>query len=104
MQQGLLQMAEELKRPRQYRADKKMAKFGEFLVKECSLLRRQIVADMDVVLRSVQASVDVQTASAKQSIDTSTILTWATSAIAVLLSVVVAWLTARSITVPVIEL
>ena len=103
VQKGLLQMAEELKRPRQYRAEKKMAEFGEFLVKECSPLRRQIVADMDVILKSVQSAVDAQTAGAEQSIATSTIFTWVTSAIAVLLSVVVAWLTARSITVPVNE-
>ncbi len=101
VQKGLLQMADELKRPRLYRADKKMAEFGEFLVKECSPLRRQIVADMDVVLKSVQGALDAQTVSAEQSVAASTIFTEAMSAVALLFSVVIAWLTARSITVPV---
>lgn len=52
---GLLAMAEELKRPRHYRNEKDMAAYGKFLVEECSPLRRQIVADIDVVLNQVLA-------------------------------------------------
>ena len=103
VQKGLLQMAEELKRPRQYRNDKKMAEFGEFLVKECSPLRRQIVADMEVLLKSVQTSVDAQTTRAEQSIASSTVFTEVISPLAVLFSILVAWITARSITVPINE-
>ena len=51
---GLTAMANELERPRQFREAGRMAEFGEFLVKECSPLRRQIVADIDVLLKSVQ--------------------------------------------------
>jgi methyl-accepting chemotaxis protein len=51
---GLLAMAGELDRPRQFREAGKMAEYGEFLVKECSPLRRQIVADIDVLLKAVQ--------------------------------------------------
>ncbi|MBC7513844.1 MAG: HAMP domain-containing protein [Herminiimonas sp.] len=101
VQKGLLQMADELKRPRSYRADKKMAEFGEFLVKECSPLRRQIVADMDVVMKSVQTTLEAQSVRAEQSIATSAIFTEAMAAVAILFGVVIAWLTARSITVPV---
>jgi methyl-accepting chemotaxis protein len=103
VQKGLLQMAEELKRPRQYRSEKKMAEYGEFLVNECSPLRRQIVADMDVVLKSVQVNVDAQGVIAEKSIASSSVFTMAVSAIAVLLSVAIAWLTSRSITRPINE-
>src|SRR5690606_3702023 len=47
---GLLTMAEALKRPRQFRERGAMQEYGEFLVKECSPLRRQIVADLDRLL------------------------------------------------------
>ena len=59
---GLLRMAEELKRPRAYRDAGKMEEYGRFLVDECSPLRRRIVADIDLVLREVQR--DAQQASA----------------------------------------
>ena len=51
---GLLRMAEELKRPRAYRDAGKMEEYGRFLVDECSPLRRRIVADMEIVLRATQ--------------------------------------------------
>ena len=101
VQKSLLQMAEELKRPRKYRAEKKMAEYGEFLVKECSPLRRQIVADLDVLLKSVQSSVNAQGVLEAQSIATATTFTWIISTLAVLCSIVIAWLTTRSITTPI---
>jgi methyl-accepting chemotaxis protein len=52
---GLLAMAEELKRPRQYRLDGEMEAYGRFLVEECSPLRRRIVSDIDVLVKAVQA-------------------------------------------------
>src|SRR3954468_15960872 len=42
VRRGLLAMADELKRPRQYRETGKMAEYGAFLVNECSPLRRRI--------------------------------------------------------------
>ena len=51
---GLTAMARELERPRRFREAGQMAEFGVFLVKECSPLRRQIVADIDALLTSVQ--------------------------------------------------
>ena len=101
VQKGLLQMSEELNRPRKYRSEKKMAEYGEFLVKECSPLRRQIVADMDVVLKSVQAQVNTQGVMEVQSIASASVFTWVISSIAVMCSIGIAWLTSRSITVPI---
>jgi len=51
---GMLAMAKALDRPRAYRAGGDMDGFGAFLVEECSPLRRQIVADIDVLLRDLQ--------------------------------------------------
>ncbi len=65
---GLLAMAEELKRPRQYREADKMQEFGEFLVKECSPLRRQIVTDIDVLLTSLQHLVDTESHKAEDAL------------------------------------
>jgi methyl-accepting chemotaxis protein len=55
---GLLAMANELTRPRKMREAKQMEEFGTFLVKECSPLRRQIVADMAVLLTHAQKDAD----------------------------------------------
>ncbi|NYE60793.1 methyl-accepting chemotaxis protein [Duganella sp. 1224] len=54
VKEGLLAMANELKRPRQYREAGKMEEYGRFLVEECSPLRRRIVQDMGVLVKSVQ--------------------------------------------------
>ena len=51
---GLKKMAQELQRPRVYREAQQMDQYGDFLVNECSPLRRQIVEDIDVMLKSVQ--------------------------------------------------
>ena len=61
---GLQTMARELERPRQFRAKAEMDAFGTFLVNECSPLRRQIVADIDVLLKKVQAQSDAASAEA----------------------------------------
>ena len=50
----MLKMATELERPRAYRTAGNMDGYGRFLVEECSPLRRQIVADMDVLLKHLQ--------------------------------------------------
>jgi len=69
---GLLQMAQELERPRRYRISGNMEGFGRFLVEECSPLRRRIVEDMDILMdvmeqRSAEATAatDEQAASAR---------------------------------------
>lgn len=92
--QGLLAMATELNRPRQYREAKKMQEFGEFLVKECSPLRRQIVADIDVLLKSVQQKVDLDSKHAEQSIEHNGLFALGMSGVATGLAIVIGiWLT-----------
>ena len=59
VKRGLLSMAEELKKPRQFREAGKMEEYGTFLVNECSPLRRQIVADMAVLVEAAQKEADV---------------------------------------------
>ena len=51
---GLLQMAQELERPRKYRVAGEMEGFGKFLVEECSPLRRRIVEDMNVLMNALE--------------------------------------------------
>jgi methyl-accepting chemotaxis protein len=55
VKRGLLRMADELKRPRQYRDAGNMTEYGQFLVDECSPLRRRIVIAIDNVLQAVHA-------------------------------------------------
>lgn len=51
---GLLAMANELKRPRQFREAGKLEEYGRFLVNECSPLRRRIVEDMGLLVQAAQ--------------------------------------------------
>ena len=50
---GLLQMADELKRPRQYRESGAMEAYRSFLVNDCSPLRRKIVADINKLIADI---------------------------------------------------
>jgi methyl-accepting chemotaxis protein len=100
---GLGQMAQELNRPRKYREAGQMQEFGEFLVKECSPLRRQIVADMDVVIRNAEKELVAATNSVHSIIDTSRTLVIAVSVAAIALGLMLAILLARSITRPLTE-
>jgi len=74
VKRGLLAMAEELKRPRQYREAGKMAEYGLFLVEECSPLRRRIVIAINKVLQTVQA--DASRASRAADAEQSKSLAW----------------------------
>jgi len=49
----LLQMADELKRPRQYRESGAMEAYRSFLVNDCSPLRRKIVADINQLIADI---------------------------------------------------
>jgi methyl-accepting chemotaxis protein len=51
----LLLMARELDRPRQYRVAGQMAEYGQFLVNECSPLRRKIVDGIGALLQEAEA-------------------------------------------------
>jgi methyl-accepting chemotaxis protein len=94
---GLLNMAEELKRPRKFRSEGKMQEFGDFLVKECSPLRRQIVADIDVVLKSVQGNVDAQSRAAEAAVSQSVSVILTVGAFALLVAMAVGIIITRGI-------
>jgi methyl-accepting chemotaxis protein len=51
---GLLQMADELNRPRQYRESGAMDAYRNFLVTDCSPLRRKIVADINKLIADIE--------------------------------------------------
>ena len=89
VREGLLAMAKELNRPRQYLDEKKMEAYGEFLLKECSPLRRQIVGDIDVLIKSVQRIVDAESVLAAQTVEHSQTFAVAVSSVALLLSVLI---------------
>ena len=94
---GLVAMANELKRPRAYRNAGQMQEFGDFLVNECSPLRRRIVADIDVVVKSVQQSVDAQSRLAEAELEQSVGVILTVSGLAVLLSVAVGIIITRGL-------
>jgi len=95
VKEGLLAMANELKRPRQYRDAGKMEEYGHFLVNECSPLRRRIVQDMAVLVTSAQkeseAATDMVEAYASGAQRMVTVL----AVVAFILSVVIAGLIKR---------
>ncbi|MBK4738910.1 methyl-accepting chemotaxis protein [Noviherbaspirillum pedocola] len=96
-QKGLLAMAQELTRPRKYRDAGQMREYGEFLVKECSPLRRQIVADIDVLLKSVQRDVDSVSKNAANEVGRTATIILIVSAAAAVLGIVVGILITRGL-------
>ncbi|MGH8856050.1 MAG: methyl-accepting chemotaxis protein [Telluria sp.] len=97
---GLKAMAKELSRPRQYRSARQMAEFGVFLVNECSPLRRQIVADLDVVIANIEAELDKAGERVDTVIDTSKTVVIAITAVALLIGAGLAWQVTIGITRP----
>ncbi|TFW09283.1 chemotaxis protein [Oxalobacteraceae bacterium OM1] len=93
----LLRMAEELKRPRQYREGGKMEEFGRFLVNECSPLRRQIVLEIDKVLKAVQRDSDAATRDAGAMVASVKASIAAVSLFAIALSMLIGWLITRNL-------
>ncbi len=97
---GLRAMAEELNRPRTYRNSGRMEEFGIFLVTECSPLRRQIVADMDLIVKSVQDTVEAKSTEADKTATQSEMIILGVTGIALLLSITLGFLITRAITRP----
>ena len=89
VKRGLLSMAEELKKPRQFREAGKMAEYGTFLVNECSPLRRRIVADMAVLVDAAQKEADVASNLSEQRAESARTWIIALSVAAFILSIVV---------------
>ena len=97
MQQDLLTMAEELKRPRQFREAKQMAEFGKFLVNTCSPLRRQIVMEIDKVIVSVQKQVEDGNRNAERSSTRSQSIILTIAVIAIVLGAGIAFVITRGL-------
>ncbi|QYG08940.1 methyl-accepting chemotaxis protein [Janthinobacterium sp. PAMC25594] len=87
---GLLAMSESLKRPRQLRETGNMKEFGNFLVNECSPLRRQIVSDMAVVVKKTQQQMDDATLLSASRADTSRQLSIIVAIVAFFISLLIA--------------
>jgi methyl-accepting chemotaxis protein len=100
---GLTQMADELNRPRKYREAYQMQEFGEFLVKECSPLRRQIVSDLDLVISNAEKEMATAGAAVHDIFYVSRTLLIVVSAIALAIGMALAFWLARSITTPLTE-
>ena len=92
VQTGLLVMGEALKRPRLLREGGNMKEFGEFLVKECSPLRRQIVVDMAVMVKKTEHKMDEATLLSERRAGTARLLTIIVTTAAFILSVLIAFM------------
>ncbi|MCC2970690.1 methyl-accepting chemotaxis protein [Massilia sp. IC2-476] len=97
---GLHAMARELARPRQYRSAKQMSEFGVFLVAECSPLRRQIVADLDVVIRNIETRMNTASDRVDSVVASSRTIVVAIAAIALAIGAALAYWVTISITRP----
>ncbi|RZA33043.1 MAG: HAMP domain-containing protein [Lysobacteraceae bacterium] len=98
--QGLNAMARELARPRKFREAGQMSEFGSFLVNECSPLRRQIVADLDVVIRNIESQLDGAGERVDQVLAESQSIVVAITAFALLLGAILAYRVTVGITRP----
>jgi methyl-accepting chemotaxis protein len=94
---GLLAMAEELNRPRRYRDAGQMQEYGEFLVKECSPLRREIVSDIDTVVKSVQRAVDTQSRQAEDQVARTAVTILLGSSAALVIGILIGTLITRNL-------
>lgn len=94
---GLLKMAEELRRPRVFREAGKMQEYSDFLVNECSPLRRQIVKDIDAVLTSVRQENDVARIAANEVSERSVLIIISLASFALLVCMGVAFMITKGL-------
>ncbi len=97
VQSGLLAMATELNRPRKFREAKQITDFGEFLVKDCSPLRRRIVEDIDLLLKTVHADVATAASAADKVFGRSTTQIMAITALAFMVGIAIALMITRDL-------
>jgi len=97
VREGLLAMAKELERPRAYRASQDLDGYGRFLVEECSPLRRQIVADIDVLVQALQQRTAASSVATNEEAAQARSWIMAMSAISVVLCAVVGVVIVRSL-------
>ncbi len=94
---GMIAMALALERPRIYMATNNMDAFGLFLVEECSPLRRQIVAEIDVLVQSIRKRNEASSNAADTKAAQARIMIQVLSAISVILCSLVAILIVRGL-------
>jgi len=94
---GLLKMAEELRRPRAFREAGKMQEYSDFLVNECSPLRRQIVKDIDAVLTSVKQENEVARINASEVSERSVLIIISLASFALLVCMGVAFMITKGL-------
>lgn len=94
---GLLSMAKELNRPRQFRQNYQMQEYAAFLVEECSPLRRQIVQDIEILLKSLQTAVDAESREAEAAASNALKIILSMSTFALFLSVAVGTILTRGL-------
>lgn len=90
-------MAEELRRPRVFREAGKMQEYSDFLVNECSPLRRQIVKDIDAVLTSVRQENDVARIAANEVSERSVLIIISLASFALLVCMGVAFMITKGL-------
>ena len=90
-------MAKALERPRQFREAGQMQEFADFLVDECSPLRRRIVADIATLIASVEQQNTVASEKALQHAHTAIIWIALVSGCAFLISILVATTITRAL-------
>ena len=94
---GLLQMADELKRPRQYRESGAMEAYRSFLVNDCSPLRRKIVADINQLIADIAGQSTAAGEQSERSATDALKLIATLAVVAILIAVVVAVVITRGL-------
>ena len=94
---GLLAMAQELRRPRAYREAGKMQEYSDFLVNECSPLRRQILSDINTVLASIKHDNEISHTVANEVADHSWNIIIVLAGFSLLVGIGVAFMITRSL-------
>ena len=97
VRKGLLLMARELERPRAFREAGQMTEYGEFLVNDCSPLRRQIVGDIDALLKSVGTEVSAANETAHAVFDQSLSMVAGVTLFTLLACVIIAFVITRGL-------
>jgi methyl-accepting chemotaxis protein len=98
---GLLRLSKELGRPRAMREAHEMQAFSDFLIKECSPLRRQIVIDLDKAIKVIEADMTVASEQVNAVTAQSRTIIIGISALAVACAAFLAWAVSISIVRPI---
>ncbi|WP_323141430.1 methyl-accepting chemotaxis protein [Massilia phyllosphaerae] len=98
---GLVRMSKELGRPRAMREAHAMQAYSDFLIKECTPLRRQIVLDLDKAIKVIEADMNAASQDVNEVTAASRTIIIAISALAVACAAFLAYTVSVSIVRPV---